>query len=104
MTGQSVTMDSSAGSKPKRAWASLSRRRRQPCHEEILAAAFEEFAARGYAEACLDDLPLLQEQRTSLSGRLARSDLALEEREAFVQTFKASAEELACGVLSRHRR
>ena len=72
----SAPMDSntSARSNPKRASTSRYRLRKVQRHEEILAAAFEEFAARGYAEARLDDLPLLQEQRTSLLDPLAPPD------------------------------
>lgn len=83
-------------------------------HEQILAAAFEEFAEKGYAQARLDDVArragiakgtiylyfkdkedLL---RTVLHGLIQH---VFEELESFVRTFSGSAEALVRSVLSR---
>lgn len=80
--------------------------------EEILAAAFEEFAAKGYAEARLEDVAqragiakgtiyLYFENKELLFRAVLRGLIhhVFEEAETFVQTFSGSAEELArCGL------
>jgi AcrR family transcriptional regulator len=89
----------------------LNRLRRQ---EEILEAAFEEFAAKGYADARLDDVArraeiakgtiyLYFKSKELLFRSVLRSLIhqVFEELEAFVQTFPGSTEELVRSVLSR---
>jgi AcrR family transcriptional regulator len=75
--------------------------------EDILAAAFEEFAAKGYAEARLDDVAqragiakgtiYLYFKNKELLFRAVLHGLihhVFEEFEGFVRTFPGSAEEL----------
>jgi AcrR family transcriptional regulator len=82
--------------------------------EAILTAAFEEFAARGYAEARLEDIAqragiakgtiyLYFENKELLFRAVLRSLIhhVFQEVENFVQTFSGSAEELVRCVLSR---
>ena len=98
----------------KRAKGSPGRVHRLRRQEEILAAAFEAFAAKGYAEARLDDVArragiakgtiYLYFKNKELLFRAVLRDLihqVFEELEVFVQTFPGSAEELVRKVLSR---
>lgn len=99
---------------PKRTSASLVRQRRLERQEQILAAAFEEFAAKGYAEARLDDVAqragiakgtiYLYFRNKKLLFRAVLHSLihgVFEDFEVFVRTFPGSAEELVRSVLSR---
>lgn len=83
-------------------------------HAEILAAAFEEFAAKGYAEARLDDVAeragiakgtiyLYFKNKELLFRAVLRSLIhyTFEELEVFVRAFPGSAEDLLRNVLSR---
>ena len=91
----------------RRQWRS----RRQ---EQILAAAFEEFAAKGYAEARLDDVArragiakgtiyLYFKNKERLFRGVLRGLIhdVFEELDVFVRTFPGSAEELFRDVLAR---
>jgi AcrR family transcriptional regulator len=82
--------------------------------QDILAAAFQEFAAKGYAEARLEDVALragiakgtiyLYFKNKELLFRAVLRGLmhhVFEELETFVQEFSGSAEELIRCVLSR---
>ena len=104
----------SARIKVKRAPASPGRQHKRERQEEILAAAFEEFAAKGYAEARLDDVArragiakgtiyLYFKNKERLFRAVLRSLIhqVFEELGFFVQTFSGSAEELVRNVLSR---
>lgn len=90
------------------------RKRKPQRQEEILAAAFEEFAAKGYAEARLEDVArragiakgtiYLYFKNKELLFRAVLRGLVhhvFEELEVFVRTFPGSAEELVRNVLSR---
>lgn len=83
-------------------------------HDEILAAAFEEFAAKGYAEARLEDVAqragiakgtiyLHFKNKEVLFAAVLRGVIhhAFEELEDFVRAFPGSAEDLLRSVLSR---
>lgn len=83
-------------------------------HKEILAAAFEEFAAKGYAEARLEDVAeragvakgtiyLYFKNKKMLFGAVLGGLVhhVFEELEPFIRTFRGSAEELIRSVLSR---
>ncbi len=83
-------------------------------HDQILAAAFEEFSAKGYAEARLEDVAqragiakgtiyLYFKNKELLFRAVLRGLIrhAFEELEIFVQTFSGTAEELVRQVLAR---
>lgn len=83
-------------------------------HDEILAAAFEEFAARGYAEARVDDVArragiakgtiyLYFRNKELLFRGVLRGLIrhVFEDFETFVRTFPGSAESLVRDVLLR---
>jgi AcrR family transcriptional regulator len=104
----------SARIKVKRAPTAPGRQHKLQRQEDILAAAFEEFAAKGYAEARLDDVArragiakgtiyLYFKNKELLFRAVLRSLIhqVFEELEVFVQTFPGSAEELVHNVLSR---
>jgi AcrR family transcriptional regulator len=91
-----------------------SRRWKLQRHAQILAAAFEEFAVKGYAEARLDDVArragiakgtiyLYFKNKELLFQDVLRSLVhhTFEELEVFVRTSPGSAEELVRNVLSR---
>jgi len=82
-------------------------------HEEILAAAFEEFAAKGYAEARLDDMAeragiakgtiyLYFKNKEVLFRAVLRGLIhhVVRNLELFVRSFPGSAEDLIRNVLS----
>jgi AcrR family transcriptional regulator len=90
------------------------RARKLQRREKILAAAFEEFAAKGYTEARLDDVAeragiakgtiyLYFKNKGVLFQSVLRSLIrhVCEDFERFVRTFSGSAEELVCSALSR---
>jgi AcrR family transcriptional regulator len=116
VTEQSVTMalNTPARVHTKRTSRFSSPQRREERQDAILAAAFEEFAAKGYAEARLDDVArragiakgtiYLYFKNKELLFRAVLHGLihqVFEELEVFVQTFPGSAEELVRNVLSR---
>lgn len=116
MTERSVTMgpNTSVRISAKRLPVLSERQRRVERKEEILAAAFEEFAAKGYAEARLDDMArragiakgtiYLYFKNKALLFRAVLHNLIhdlFEELEIFVQTHPGSAEELVRNVVSR---
>jgi len=83
-------------------------------HQEILAAAFEEFAAKGYAETRLEDVAqragiakgtiyLYFKNKEVLFRAVLRGLIhhVFERLEAFVRSFSGSAEELVREVLSQ---
>lgn len=97
-----------------RAPASHSQSWRLQRRDEILAAAFEEFAAKGYADARLDDvarragvakgtLYLYFKSKERLFCAVLRSFVhhVFKQIESFVRTFPGSAEELTRKVVSR---
>jgi AcrR family transcriptional regulator len=98
----------------KKALAVQDREWKRQRHEDILAAAFEEFATKGYAEARLDDVAkragiakgtiyLYFKSKETLFRAVLRGVIhhVFEELELFIRTFQGSAEELARCVLSR---
>ena len=116
MTEESVTMvtHTSARMNVKKASAAHGRKWKLQRHEEILAAAFEEFAAKGYAEARLDDVAeragiakgtiyLYFKNKEMLFRAVLRGLIhhVFEELELFIRAFPGSAEELVRSVLSR---
>ena len=83
--------------------------------QEILAAAFEEFAANGYAAARLEDVAkrggiakgtiyLYFKDKEGLFRAVVRSMIqpVFEQLAPFVAAFPGSAEELLCELLARH--
>jgi AcrR family transcriptional regulator len=91
------------------------RRRKAERPQEILAAAFEEFAAHGYAAARLEDVAkrggiakgtiyLYFKHKEGLFRAVVRSLIhpVFEKLAAFVGTFSGSAEELLEELISRH--
>jgi AcrR family transcriptional regulator len=83
--------------------------------QEILAAAFEEFAANGYAAARIEDVAkrggiakgtiyLYFKDKEGLFRAVVRSVLhpVFEQLAPFVAAFPGSAEELLCELLARH--
>ena len=116
VTERSVTMGTSTSTRAnfKRTPASQGRTWKLQRHEAILAAAFEEFAANGYAETRLEDVAqragiakgtiyLYFKNKELLFRAVLRSLIyhAFEELEGFVRTFPGSADELVRCVLSR---
>jgi len=97
-----------------KASAAQSRKWKLQRQEEILAAAFEEFAAKGYAEARLDDVAeragiakgtiyLYFKNKKMLFRAVLRGLVhqVFEELDLFIQAFPGSAEDLIRSVLSR---
>jgi AcrR family transcriptional regulator len=91
------------------------RKQREERHQQILAAAFEEFAANGYAATRLEDVArrggiakgtiyLYFKDKQGLFRAVVRSLIhpALETLAGFVGAFSGSAEELLREMLSRH--
>ena len=116
MTEQSVTMGThtSARMNVKKASTAHGRKWKLQRQEEILAAAFEEFATKGYAEARLDDVAkragiakgtiyLYFKNKEMLFRAVLRGLIhhVFEELEPFIRAFQGSAEELVRSVLSR---
>jgi AcrR family transcriptional regulator len=104
----------SARTESQRARASHDHNWRARRQSEILAAAFEEFAAKGYAEARLDDVAqragiakgtiyLYFKSKERLFCAVLRGlvDHTFKEIEVFVRSFPGSAEELTRKVVSR---
>lgn len=98
----------------KQAPTSRGRKRKLRRQEEILAAAFEEFAANGYAEARLQDVAqragvakgtiyLYFKNKELLFRAVLRGLIhhVFKELEVFVREFPGSAEDLVRNVLSR---
>jgi len=92
-----------------------SRRRKAERHQQILEAAFEEFAANGYAAARLEDVAkrggmakgtiyLYFKDKERLFRAVVRSLISpvFEKLAAFIGAFSGSAEELLRELLSRH--
>ena len=91
------------------------RRRKEERPQEILEAAFEEFAAHGYAAARLEDVAkrggiakgtiyLYFKHKEGLFRAVVRSLIqpVFEKLASFVEEFPGSAEELLCELLARH--
>jgi len=91
------------------------RRRKEERPQEILAAAFEEFAAKGFAEARVEDvarrggiakgtLYLYFKDKEGLFRAVVRSVIqpVFEKLAPFVDAFSGSAEDLLRELLSRH--
>lgn len=116
MTEQSVRMITRTSTRMhvKQAPTSRGRKRKLRRQEEILAAAFEEFAANGYAEARLQDVAqragvakgtiyLYFKNKELLFRAVLRGLIhhVFKELEVFVREFPGSAEDLVRNVLSR---
>lgn len=99
---------------PRKLSTSRSRKSKLRRHQQILAAAFAEFSAKGYAEARLEDVAhragiakgtiYLYFRNKEILFRAVLRGLVrhvFEELELFVQTFPGTAEELVRQVLLR---
>lgn len=99
---------------PKKA-SQRGRKRKEERPQEILAAAFEEFAAHGYAGARLEDVAkrggiakgtiyLYFKDKEGLFGAVVRSVIqpVFGKLASFVEEFPGTAEELLCELLARH--
>jgi len=116
MTEESVTMVTHTSSRNnlKKGPVAHGRKWKLLRHHQILAAAFEEFAAKGYTEARVDDVAeragiakgtiyLYFKNKEMLFQAVLRSLIhhVFEELNQFIRAFPGSAEDLVRAVLSR---
>lgn len=116
MTEESVTMVTQTSSRKNLTKGPVAHDRKWKIlrHDEILAAAFEEFAAKGYAETRLDDVAeragiakgtiyLYFKNKEMLFQAVLRGLIhhVFEELDQFICAFPGSAEDLVRVVLSR---
>jgi AcrR family transcriptional regulator len=116
MTGESVTMVTHSSSRRNltKGRVAHSRKWKSLRHDQILAAAFDEFAAKGYAEARLDDVAdrvgiakgtiyLYFKNKEMLFQAVLRGLVhhVFEELDQFIRAFPGSAEDLLRAIFSR---